>query len=698
MSIGQIGAVGRPGGTARRRVVAPPAPSIQLSAASVGEDATIGTTIGTLSVINGTGSWTFTETSDPSNKFTVSGGNLVLSALLDYETATSHSVGIQATNGTDTISATFTISVVNVLEGTLGPTTASIAEGAAAGTLVATFTGLDAGASEVVTSLSPNDGRLAIAGSGSTLVVGLSAASAGSIGVTLTTSAGRTLAMTVTVASARLALTERIVFADNSYGAQTNAIDYVPYAWAAAGGRGRPTLGLRQARGGDRLTHLIDRWSAIDAIRPGLVVVMNIENDLADAAVTADAAGGAVLLARVDQVIALARASGVKRILIPKQVATNSAIGSKAAAATAYNAGLDSRAATDVVIMDLSAAFNPQDATQSSDATHPNTAKSAKSFGEAIGAYIKAQFVTDEIFGADGQVAGNLNANWALPSAGTITNSTSGATVTQSSGYLRDRPAVPCRILNISGTVTADPTSTGNIQWRFATSGLPAGLATIGHGVGAYALVEIGSSTGGDPVGLASLQGNAGVSQAWGTTYSAAQGSWNNGKRFAGVLAIPSKMLSVQSLIANVDLICRGLQGAVDIEIRVAWINLVDTEATSYGPVVNASQVFTVGRPLLAALPTTTPTSGTLAVGGTLALGSSFATFFGGGITRTYDVMRDATTDVGDVTQATASASATGYTVVAADSGHTLAIRHNGANDNGGGSSASVQTAALAVA
>jgi hypothetical protein len=494
-----------------------------------------------------------------------------------------------------------------------------------------------------------------------------------------------------------LALTERIVFADNSYGAQTNAVDYVPYAWAAAGCRGRPTLGLRQARGGDRLTHLIDRWPAIDAVKPGVVVVMNIENDLADAAVTADAAGGAVLLSRIDQVIALARASGVKRILIPRQVNTNSALGTKAAAATAYNAGLASRAATDVIIMDLSLAFDPQDATQSSDGTHPNTAKSARSFGEAIGAYIRAQFVGDEIFGADGQIAGNVNANWTLPAAGAITNA-SGATVAQSTGYLRDRPAVPCRVLNISGTVTADPTSTGNIQWRFSTSGLPAGLSTIGHGVSAFALVEITSSTGGDPVGLATFQGNAGVSQAWGATYSAAQGRWNDGKRFAGVVAIPPKILSVQSLIANVDLICRGLQGAVDIEIRVAWINLIDTEAAAYGPVVNASQVFTVGRPLLAALPTTTPASGTLAVGGTLGLGGSFATFFGGGIARSYDVMRDGSTDVGDVTQATASASASSYTVVAADSGHTLGIRHTGGNAHAGGSSASVQTAALAVA
>lgn len=92
-----------------------PTPRIVLSATTVAENASIGTTVGTLSVENGSGSYTFTETADPDNKFTISTANLNTSATLDYETATSHSVTIQADNGVDApISRTFDISVVNI--------------------------------------------------------------------------------------------------------------------------------------------------------------------------------------------------------------------------------------------------------------------------------------------------------------------------------------------------------------------------------------------------------------------------------------------------------------------------------------------------------------------------------------------------------------------------------------------------------
>lgn len=96
---------------------------VTLSATTVAEDATSGTAIGTLSVSNGSGSYTFTITADPDSKFAINGDGVTLetAAALDYETATSHSVTISADNGVDDpISRTFTITVTDVAEGGAG--------------------------------------------------------------------------------------------------------------------------------------------------------------------------------------------------------------------------------------------------------------------------------------------------------------------------------------------------------------------------------------------------------------------------------------------------------------------------------------------------------------------------------------------------------------------------------------------------
>lgn len=79
----------------------------------------------------------------------------------------------------------------------LGPLVASVASNAIAGTVIASITGLAAG--ETIASVSPNDGRLALDTSRRNLILGLSAISAGTIAATLTSTAGRTLAMTITV-------------------------------------------------------------------------------------------------------------------------------------------------------------------------------------------------------------------------------------------------------------------------------------------------------------------------------------------------------------------------------------------------------------------------------------------------------------------------------------------------------------------
>lgn len=121
---------GRGGGGASDFV---PPPSIQLSGLTIAEDAAGLDEIGTASVANGSGTYTWAITADPDSKFAIDETTGVLSlaelATLDYETATSHQVTIEADNGVDDpISRQFTISVTNVLEVTLAALSLDAAE------------------------------------------------------------------------------------------------------------------------------------------------------------------------------------------------------------------------------------------------------------------------------------------------------------------------------------------------------------------------------------------------------------------------------------------------------------------------------------------------------------------------------------------------------------------------------------------
>lgn len=129
----------------------PQGPTIVISASSIAENAVVGSTVGVLSVVNGTGTWTFTKTADPDAKFALAGtggANLNTAAGLDFEAAQSHSVTIQATNGTETISRTFAIGVTNVFEQpSLNALTGTftLAENSAQGTSAGTLSGRTAG-------------------------------------------------------------------------------------------------------------------------------------------------------------------------------------------------------------------------------------------------------------------------------------------------------------------------------------------------------------------------------------------------------------------------------------------------------------------------------------------------------------------------------------------------------------------------
>ena len=94
---------------------------ILLSASTLEENSAEGTAIGSLSVSNGSGTYTFTCTDSASNKVKVAGANGVNlqagSSATDYETATSHSITIHADNGAGSVlDRTFTITVTDVAE------------------------------------------------------------------------------------------------------------------------------------------------------------------------------------------------------------------------------------------------------------------------------------------------------------------------------------------------------------------------------------------------------------------------------------------------------------------------------------------------------------------------------------------------------------------------------------------------------
>lgn len=82
-----------------------------------------------------------------------------------------------------------------VTNGALGPAVAPVMMDLSPGTKIADITGLTPG--EFVTSISPNDGRLALNAAGTRLIKGLSAITNGTINATLQTSYGRSLSMMI---------------------------------------------------------------------------------------------------------------------------------------------------------------------------------------------------------------------------------------------------------------------------------------------------------------------------------------------------------------------------------------------------------------------------------------------------------------------------------------------------------------------
>ncbi|CAO4140726.1 hypothetical protein [Methylorubrum extorquens] len=90
----------------------------------------------------------------------------------------------------------------------LGPSAASFTVGTSSGLLITAITGLTG--DELLSSISPNDGRMTLSMDRRSLLVGLTASSVGIASYTLTTSAGRTLTIAVRVTAAASASIEAV--------------------------------------------------------------------------------------------------------------------------------------------------------------------------------------------------------------------------------------------------------------------------------------------------------------------------------------------------------------------------------------------------------------------------------------------------------------------------------------------------------
>jgi len=94
-----------------------PPTDITLSSQSVAENAVNEQVIGSLSAtdLDGEDTFTYSLLENPENLFEIVGANLLVSNVLDYETATSHNIKVQVIDSTNnTFDKTFTINVTNV--------------------------------------------------------------------------------------------------------------------------------------------------------------------------------------------------------------------------------------------------------------------------------------------------------------------------------------------------------------------------------------------------------------------------------------------------------------------------------------------------------------------------------------------------------------------------------------------------------
>jgi len=165
-------------------------PLIRLTGRTVAETAATGTTVGTLSVVNATGTPTFTLTDSAGGKFAITGALLKTNAALDYETATFHTITVHVTGMTPTVAdRTFIVLVTDVVEPVIVLTGTSISESASIGAIVGTLSIANAYTGTPVFTLPGSaGGKFAVSGNNLTVAGALDFETAPSHSITVAVS------------------------------------------------------------------------------------------------------------------------------------------------------------------------------------------------------------------------------------------------------------------------------------------------------------------------------------------------------------------------------------------------------------------------------------------------------------------------------------------------------------------------------
>jgi Ca2+-binding RTX toxin-like protein len=186
--------------------VGSPPEQIALTNASVAENASVGTVVGTLSAVDPDGGTLSFALASSSDKFEIVGNELRLKAGLNFEAAASHQVTVRVTDSYgSTTDKAFTIGVSDVNEAmtSLSLSKTSVSESAAKNTVVGTFSSNDPDSGETLTySLTSNPGgKFEIVGNQLRVKAGLDYETAKShvITVQVKDSAGHTVSKNFTI-------------------------------------------------------------------------------------------------------------------------------------------------------------------------------------------------------------------------------------------------------------------------------------------------------------------------------------------------------------------------------------------------------------------------------------------------------------------------------------------------------------------
>jgi lysophospholipase L1-like esterase len=160
-----------------------------------------------------------------------------------------------------------------------GPLT--YATNAIAGTLVANISNVPTGAAPTI---SPNDGRLVVAGNataGWTVVTGLSASSVGSIPLTVSASGATSVSQSIPVTLRVFAIHPRGVFEGDSIEVSpTLGFPLIESLNALSNGKARLPIGYQKGVSGNRVPDVLGRVPAVIAMNPSFVHLHIGTNDL----------------------------------------------------------------------------------------------------------------------------------------------------------------------------------------------------------------------------------------------------------------------------------------------------------------------------------------------------------------------------------------------------------------------------------